>query len=221
MENKIVTLDIETENTGYDIMEDNKRIISVQLLEGDDSKIYYDGSESNDLESAKEILRNMIEGGKSFLGFNIRGFDVRFIKKFLGVDIPPSQVIEISELPRMNSIREHFGKKRPRLVECCELLNVECLHKGLMDEQSDKFKQLPNVIEKAKEGATKWNEQLGWGYDFSYRLALDRIAGGMAIFEAFKKFVQANGDPNTVFYRYAMGDVFTEYALYLKMKQAV
>ena len=126
MKSEIVTLDIETENTGYDIMEDNKRIISVQLLEGDDSKIYYDGSESNDLESAKENLRNMIESGKSFLGFNIRSFDVRFIKKFLGVDIPSSQVIEISELPRMNSIRKHFGKKRLRLVECCEFLNVEC-----------------------------------------------------------------------------------------------
>jgi len=35
MENEIITLDIEMENTGYNIMEDNKRIISVQLLEGD------------------------------------------------------------------------------------------------------------------------------------------------------------------------------------------
>lgn len=31
--NNFVVLDIETENTGYDIKNDNKRIISLQLLE--------------------------------------------------------------------------------------------------------------------------------------------------------------------------------------------
>ena len=93
----IITLDIETENTGYDIMEDNKRIISIQLLDGKTNKIYYDGSENNNLTVAKQDLLSMIENNKNFLGFNIRGFDIKFIKNFLGFEIPGSQIIEISE----------------------------------------------------------------------------------------------------------------------------
>jgi len=214
----IITLDIETENTGYDIMEDNKRIISIQLLDGKTTKIYYDGSENNNLTVAKQDVLSMIENNKNFLGFNIRGFDIKFIKKFLGIEIPDSQIIEISEMASMDKIRGRLNKKRPRLVEVCNLLQIDCSHKMLMNERSSKFKILPDVIEKAKEGASKWRDVKGWDYDFSYNLALDIIGGGMAILEAFNEFVEAKGDPNSLFYQYAMGDVFTEKEVYLKLK---
>ena len=57
MTNDIVTLDIETENIGYDIMNDNKRIISVQILNENEPKIYYDGSKSSSLDQAKKIYK--------------------------------------------------------------------------------------------------------------------------------------------------------------------
>ncbi|MGH9922078.1 MAG: ribonuclease H-like domain-containing protein [Nitrososphaerales archaeon] len=215
---QIVTLDIETENTGFDIKEDNKRIISVQILDETDSRIYYDGSYSNNLEAARKDLRSMIQNENRFLGFNIRNFDIPFIKKFLGIEIPSSQIIDISEMTTMNEIRKRLGKRNPRLEEICKLVEVDCVHKELMHQRSLKFKQLPEVTQKAKEGATKWQNELGWGYDFSYNLALDRICGGMAIMEAFEDFVKSKGDPNSFFYKYAMGDVRIEYELYLKLK---
>jgi len=199
-------------------MEDNKRIISIQLLDEKTTKIYYDGSENNNLTVAKQDLLSMIENNKNFLGFNIRGFDTKFIKKFLGIEIPGSQIIEISEMAAMDKIRGRLNKKRPRLLEVCNLLQIDCSHKMLMNERSSKFKILPDVIEKAKEGASKWRDVKGWGYDFSYNLALDIIGGGMAILEAFNEFVEAKGDPNSLFYQYAMGDVFTEKEVYLKLK---
>jgi len=218
MTNDIVTLDIETENTGYDIMNDNKRIISVQILNENEPKIYYDGSESSSLDQAKKDLQTWIENEKSFLGFNLKGFDIPLIKKFLDIEIPSPQIIEISEMKKMNDIRQKLGKNRPRLVEICDLLGIDCSHKTLMDQQALDFKKLPEVVQKAEEGAKKWTTELGWGYDFSQRLALDRIAGGMAIFEAFNEFVRTNGDENSLFYKYAMGDVFTENSLYCKLE---
>ena len=218
MTNEIVTLDIETENTGYDIMEDNKRIISIQLMEGTKTKIFYDGSKTDSIEAGENKLHSLIESGKNFVGFNIRNFDVRLIKKFLGIEIPASQIIEISEMPKMNNIRKHLRNDWPRLVDCCEFMDVECSHKGLMDEQSNILKKRPDVIKKAKEGAAALQESRGWSFNYAYNRALDKISGGTAILEAFNEFVGSKGDPNTIFYRYAMGDVFSENALYLKMK---
>lgn len=215
---EIITLDIETENTGFDIMGDNKRIISVQLLDDNGGRIYYDGSESYSLEVAKKDLHSIIDDGKHFLGFNIRNFDVTFIKKFLGIEIPISQIIEISEMPAMENVRQTLAKKKPRLEEICNLLKIECTHKDLMNKRSLKFKELPEVIQKAKEGAKKWQTELGWSGDFSYYLALDKIAGGMAIMESFEEFVKSNGDQNSFFYQYAIGDVQAEHELYLKLK---
>jgi len=218
MTNEIVTLDIETENTGYDIMEDNKRIISIQLMEGTETKIFYDGSKTDSIEAGENKLHSLIESGKNFVGFNIRNFDVRLIKKFLGIRIPASQIIEISEMPKMNNIRKHLRNDWPRLVDCCEFMDVECSHKGLMDEQSNRLKKRPDVIKKAKEGAVALQERRGLSFNSAYNRALDKISGGTAILEAFNEFVGSKGDPNTIFYRYAMGDVFSENALYLKMK---
>jgi len=219
VEPELITLDIETENTGYDIMGDNKRIISVQVLDENNSQIYYDGSESNNLEIAKKDLRSMITSGKHFLGFNIRNFDVHFIKEFLGIEIPSSQIIDIGEMPEMEKIRQQLNKKRPRLEQVCNLLGVDCTHKVTMNQRSQKFKELPEVIQKAKEGATKWQNELGWNGDFSYNLALDRISLGMAIMESFEEFQKSGGGQNSFFYQYAIGDVLAESRLYAILNQ--
>lgn len=65
-----IVIDIETENTGYDIMGDNKRILSVQTYDGNESLIYYDGSDTNDLSDAKRFLEEQIVVGTKFVGFN-------------------------------------------------------------------------------------------------------------------------------------------------------
>ena len=83
---KTIVIDIETENTGYDIMGDNKCILSVQTYDGNESVIYYDGSDTNDLSSAKRFLEEEIGMDTKFVGFNVRNFDVRFIGEFMDVE---------------------------------------------------------------------------------------------------------------------------------------
>lgn len=216
---KITVLDIETENIGYDIMGHNKRIISIQMYDGQNGSIFYDGSSKNTLNEAKSIIESQIAEDYKFVGFNIRNFDVFFIKKFLGIEISDNHIIEISEMPPMTKIREKLGKNRPRLVDICNHLGIECIHKNMMDEKSLKFKNQSNVVILAKEGAEKWVKERGWGYDFSYNLALDKISGGMAILESFNEFITNEGDTSSLFYRYAMGDVFSEHELFEVLKK--
>jgi len=213
-----IVIDIETENTGYDVMGDNKRILSVQTYDGNESVIYYDGSDTNDLSSAKIFLEEQIGVGTKFVGFNVRNFDVRFIREFMDVDIPNSQIVDIGELPKTNDIKQKMGKNWPKLVEICDFMKIECAHKNIMDEQSIKFKNLPHVIELAKEGAEKWGKEKGWSYDYSYNRALNSVSVGMAIMKLFEDFVQTGGSEDSLFYKYAIGDVISEYLLYQKVK---
>ena len=211
---KILVLDIETENQGYDVMNDNKRIISIQLNDGTTQSIFYADSIDCSLDVGKNILQSKIDENIFFVGFNIRNFDALFLNKFLDIQIPSEQILDISEMPQMESIRGKLGKKRPRLIEICEHLKIDCAHKNLMDNSSEKFKKLPDVIELAKSGAQKWHDEKGWGYNFSYDFALRMISGGMAIMESYNDFVKNNGSSDTLFYKYAMGDVFSEYELF-------
>jgi hypothetical protein len=216
---EIVILDIETENTGYDVMRDNKRILSVQTYNGNEGMIYYDGSETNGLSDAKKFLEIQIELGTKFVGFNVKNFDVRLIKEFMSIDIPNSQIVDIGELPKTKEIKQQMKKNWPRLVELCDFMKIECSHKNLMDDNSQKFKDLPDVIKLAKEGAEKTcKEKLWWTYDYAYNRALNSISGGMAIMNSFEEFVKSGGNIDTLFYKYAIGDVISEYLLYQKVK---
>ncbi len=216
---KLTVIDIETENTGYDIMKHNKRIISIQMFDGQEGLIFYDGSDKNTIDVAKSNIQSQIDAGFKFVGFNIRNFDVPLIKEFLGIEIPSGQILEISEMSSMNKIREKLGKKKPRLVDVCGHLGIECSHKNIMDDLSLKFRNQSDVIVIAKEGAEKWIKELGWGSSFSHNLALEKVAGGMAILDSFNEFVKHGGDPNSLFYKYAMGDVISEHKLYQKLNQ--
>lgn len=211
---RFVVIDIETENTGYDIMEHNKRIISVQLFDGSDGTIFYDGSDKNSIPDAKSAILSQIDQNYKFVGFNIRNFDALFLNKFLGITIPRTQIVDISEMPNMEKVRKELTKNYPSLLETCKHLGIDCSHKTKMDELSVKYRNLPDVTKLAREGAEKMVKERGWSYDFSYNRALDKVAGGMAIFDSFNEFVRARGDVNSLFYRYAMGDVFTEHRLF-------
>ncbi|MEM3013855.1 MAG: ribonuclease H-like domain-containing protein [Candidatus Bathyarchaeia archaeon] len=216
---KLTVIDIETENTGYDIMKHNKRIISVQMFDGQKGSIFYDGSNKNSIDAAKSSIESQINEGYKFVGFNIRNFDVPLIKNFLGVEIPGGQIIEISEMSQMNDIRKNIGKQWPRLFEICDHLGIECSHKGLMDSLSMKFRTRPDVVALAKKGAENLVKEKGWGLGFSHDYALGKVAGGMAILDSFNEFVGNRGDTKSLFYKYAMGDVFAEHRLFEALKK--
>ena len=158
---EIIVIDIETENTGYDVMKHNKRILSIQTYDGKDGCIYYDGSD-NDLSAAKDALNKNIESGKKFVGFNVRNFDVRFIREFMDVDIPSSQIIDIGEMTNMQQVKQKMRKDYPRLVDVCSFLDLECSHKSLMDDHSLQFKKRPEVIKMAQEAVEVWKKEKPW-----------------------------------------------------------
>lgn len=216
---KLTVIDIETENTGYDIMKHNKRIISVQMFDGNTGKLFYDGSASNSISAAKEALLSQIDDGYKFVGFNVRNFDVPLIKNFMGVEIPFGQIIEIGEMPQMNDVRQNLGKQWPRLFEVCDHLGIECSHKGLMNNLSSRLQSRPDVIALVKIGAENLAKEKGSTPEYWHNRTLAKIAGGVAILESFNEFVGSGGNTDSLFYKYAMGDVFSEYRLFEALKK--
>jgi hypothetical protein len=217
----LVALDIETENTGYDIMNDNKRIISIQLLNGTDTRLYYDGSLDAGLYDAVSDLQSMIKNDWHFVGFNIKNFDIPMLKRFLDVEIPQSQTIEITEMKPMDVIRKKTGRQRPRLEDTCAIAGIECNHKKEMNQFAQKYKIDPGVRSAAKEAAKIFQMEKGWSHDFSLGYAIDKISGGMAIMSSFDEFVSSGGNTDTLFYRYAIGDVVAESALYSRLSESI
>ncbi len=214
----IVVIDIETENTGYDIKEDNKKIISVQFYDGIKEEFYYEASSTNNLEIAKARIKTLLDNDIQFAGYNIIYFDLPLITKFLGIEIPLSRVIDISEMKSIIFLKNQLNKKGVSLEEACNNFGIKCEHKKLLEPIINKIKQLPEVIDMANVGGLRLANKNGWSIDFSRRYALNKISGGMAILESYKEFVNNNGSPDSIFYRYAIGDVVTEYELYQKLK---
>jgi hypothetical protein len=205
-------IDIETENTGTDIMEDNKRILSVQI--GDDTiqNLYWADSKDPQwtLESAKKEIASLLSQGVIFSGYNIKGFDVRFLKQFLGVEIPEASILDLCQSPK---ITQFTGKNKARLEEACAACGVKVTHKQRMNEKAKKYKSMEAHKSKALAKAKELVENRGWSHDFSYNYALDKVAGGNAIYDAYLEFVKNGGAKNTLFYEYAIGDVISEYQL--------
>jgi hypothetical protein len=207
-------IDIETENTGTDVMEDNKRIISVQI--GDDSKQDLYWADSKDpqwnLESAKKEIASLLSKGVIFAGHNVKGFDVRFLKEFLGVEIPESNIHDPCGC-QSQKMTQLTGKNHPTLEQACAVFGIKVTHKQRMNEKAKKYKSIEAnkklALSKAKEDVKNKGWSLNWAYDH----ALDKIAGGNAIYEAYLEFVECDGQKNTIFYEYAVGDVVSEYQL--------
>lgn len=207
-------IDIETENTGTDVMEDNKRIISVQI--GDDTKQTLYWADSKDpqwnLESAKKEIESLLSQGVIFAGHNIRGFDVRFLKQFLGVEIPESNILDPCQC-QSQKLTQLTGKNKPRLEEACAACGVKVTHKQRMNEKANKYKSIEAFKKQALTKAKELVRNKGWSLNFSYDLVLDKIAVGNAIYDAYLEFVKSGGQKNTLFYEYAIGDVISEYQL--------
>lgn len=209
-------IDVETENTGTDIMEDNKRILSVQI--GDDTKQSLYWADSKDpkwtLESAKKEIASLLSQGVIFAGYNIKGFDVRFLKQFLDIEIPESNILDLCQSPK---ITQFTGKNKARLEEACAACGVKVTHKQRMNEKAKKYKSIEAHKNKALAKAKELVRNRGWSLDFSYNYVLDKIAGGNAIYDAYLEFVECGGQKDTLFYEYAIGDVISEHQLLKKL----
>jgi len=210
-------IDIETENTGSDIMKDNKRIISVQIGDTTKQELYYDDSKDPQctLVSAKKQITSLLSRGYIFAGYNIKAFDIPILKQFLGVEIPESNIFDLSQTPRVTELRKN---KRFRLEDVCAEFGVEVSHKRRMNEMAEKYKDRQDIKDQAYAKAKDYVRNKGWSFDFSYNYVLDKIAGGYAIFDAYQEFVKSGGQKNTLFYEYAIGDVICEHRLLKALK---
>ena len=213
-----LAIDIETENTGFDIMKDNKRIISVQI--GDDTKqnLYWADSKNPlwTLKSAEKEITSLLSQGVIFTGYNVKGFDIPFLKQFLGIEIPQSNILDICHTPDMKAFH---NTNSDWTLECaCAKWFVNANHKQKMNAKTEQYKTRQDIIEKAKVGANEIRKTKSWlTPSAAYTKALNKVAGGNAIYDAYLEFVMSGGQENTLFYEYAVGDVVSEYQLLKKL----
>lgn len=211
-------IDIETENTGIDIMKDNKRIISVQI--GNDTKQNLYWADSKDslwtLKSAEKEISSLLSQGVIFTGYNIKGFDNLFLKQFLGIEIPELNILDICHT---DEIREFHNTTSDWTMECaCAKWFVSANYKQKMNTKAEQYKTRQDIQEKAKVGAREIMKTKSWlTPSGAYTKALNKIAGGHAIYDAYLEFVKSGGQKDTLFYEYAIGDVVSEYQLLKKL----
>jgi len=207
-----LVIDIETENTGSDIMKDNKRIISVQIGDAIKQELYYDDSKDPQcsLVSAKKRIKSLLSQGCIFAGYNIKNFDIPILNQFLGVEIPESNMFDLSRTPRVTELNRN---KIFSLEDVCRECGIEVTHKRKMNEKAEKYKARQDIKDQAKAKAKEYVNKRGWSLDFSYYYVLNKIAGGNAIFDAYQEFVKSGGQKDTLFYEYAIGDVICEHRL--------
>jgi hypothetical protein len=82
-----------------------------------------------------------------------------------------------------------------------------------MNEKAKKYKSIEAFKKQALAKAEELVKSRDWSVDFAYRYALDKVAGGNAIYDSYLEFVESSGQKNTLFYEYAVGDVVSEYQL--------
>ncbi len=207
-----VVLDIETKNLGSDVMKDNEQILSIQLGDAIKQELYYDDSKDPQwtLAMGEKRIASLLSQGHIFAGYNVKEFDIPLLKRFLGVEIPESNIFELCETPKVTELNK---MKKHRLEEVCAKCGIDVPHKLKMSEKAEKYKVRPDIKAQAHTKTEDLVKNKGWGPKFAREYVLDKIAGGHAIFDAYLEFVGSGGQKNTLFYEYAIGDVVAEYQL--------
>ena len=212
---KTLILDVETENTGYDIMEHNKRIISVQIGDSTLQELYYADSPIHEtsLSRARERINDLLGKDTIFSGYNLTGFDTPMLEKFLDIKIPTKNLLDLSKTQLVTNICQQRNRNTLRLEELCSHLGINSSHKDEMNQKAETYKIKPEIVAQAQAGARDLVSRRGWSFNFSLGYSIDKIAGGHAIYDSYKDFVASRGSENTLFYRYAVGDIVSEYEL--------
>lgn len=212
-----IVIDIETENTGADIMKDNKRVISVQIGDASQQELYYDDSKDSQwtLEKSKMRIASLLSQEYIFAGYNIKNFDIPILNRFLEIEIPESNMFDLSHTPRVTELRRN---RIFSLEDVCREFGIKANHKQKMNEKAEKYKARQDIKDQASAKAEEYVKNRGWTFEFSYNKALRKIAGGNAILDAYQEFVRTGGQTNTLFYECAIGDVICEHRLLEALK---
>jgi len=201
-------------------MSDNRRVLSVQIGDSTKQELYYADASTGDRSLFQVPVRvgRLASQGCIFAGYNIKAFEVNFLRKFLGVRIQDTSVVDLREMDAVKKLQEKTGKAFLELEEVCSAYGISTDHRRLLDEKVELLKKKPEILAQANEAA-KQLEAKGWTPDSSLKSALDRIATGNAVLESYQEFVQKNGAEDSVFYKYAVGDVICEHRLLQALQQ--
>lgn len=210
-----VVLDIETENTEGDVLNGNKRIISVQMGDSLNQELYYADATvpTRSLLQAKARINSIVRDGGVVAGYNLREFDIPILRRFLEVTIPDASVLDLKDTEGVSDLTRRLGRKRLRLEDVCSEYGISTVHKSLMDRRAEQFKSDPQILVRADAFAQSLVTSKGWDFQFSRGYALDKIAFGHAILDSYQEFVSKSGSKDTLFHTYATGDVVCEYKL--------
>jgi hypothetical protein len=211
----VIAIDIETENTGVDIYEDNKRILSVQIGNATNVELYYADSKhhAHGLPSARDRIAEMLSNGYLITGYNIERFDIPNMAKFLDIRIPPSDFIDLSRTDFIKSLKLY------KLEDVCSRFNIPVRHKHRMNEKAEAYRTRQEILALADREAPKIVAKKGGTVEYAREEAIRKIAGGTAILDSYKEFVEKEGSKDTQFYEYATEDVICEYHLFEVVKQ--
>jgi len=196
-------------------MEHNKRIISVQIGDSTLQELYYADSPIHEtsLSRARERINDLLGKDTIFSGYNLTGFDTPMLEKFLDIKIPTKNLLDLSKTQLVTNICQQRNRNTLRLEELCSHLGINSSHKDEMNQKAETYKIKPEIVAQAQAGARDLVSRRGWSFNFSLGYSIDKIAGGHAIYDSYKDFVASRGSENTLFYRYAVGDIVSEYEL--------
>jgi len=217
---KIVLVDLETENTGMDAMADSRRIISIQIGDSTRQDLYYADASVGErsLLQASIQVRMLIKQGYVFAGYNVKGFEVPILKKYLGLTIPEVNVMDLRDMEGVKRLQQETGKKVLELKEVCSAYGILPDHRRPMDEKAELIKKKPEVLAQANEAARELVAK-GWNSESSLKYALDTMAAGRAMLESYEEFVQKGGATDTLFHKFAVGEVIYEHRLLQALQQ--
>jgi hypothetical protein len=211
---KTTIIDVKTENIGADVMADNRRIISIQIGDSTRQDLYYADASVGERSLFQAIIRvkMLILQGYVLAGYDLKGFEVPLLKRFLAVTIPEANTFDLRDMDSVKRLQQKTGKASLELSEVCSEYRISADHKRLMDEKAEPLKKKQEILVQANEAAKELVAK-GWSSDSSLKYALDTIATGHAILESYEEFVQKGGAGDTLFHKYAVGDVVCEHRL--------
>jgi polysaccharide pyruvyl transferase WcaK-like protein len=217
---KTTIIDVKTENSGADLMADNRRIISIQIGDSTRQELYYADASVGERSLFQAVIRirMLISQGCVLAGYGLKGFEVPLLKRFLAVTIPEANALDLRDMDSVKRLQQKTGKASLDLSEVCSEYGIPADHRRLMDEKAEPLKKKPEILAQANEAAKQLVAK-GWNSDSSLKYALDTIANGHAILESYEEFVQKGGAVDTLFHKYAVGDVACEHRLLQALQQ--
>jgi len=213
--NKMVIIEVVTENTGADVMADNKRVLAVVMGDSTKQDLFYADANEGDrsLFGAAMQINALIAKNYVLAGHNVKGYELQFLRRFLNLNIPEYMTLDLRDLDGVIELQQRPEKPVFKLEDVLAEYKIPLDHRRPIDEKAELLKKKPELIAQADAAAQQLASSKGWSQEFSRQYALNNMATGQAILESYEEFVQKGGSSDTAFFKYAAGDVIAEHKL--------